>query len=214
MIMSELNTIGLFPSLSTFVEQRRGELDLISEERQDDLKQLAGYVRGEIQKSRPVQLTFICTHNSRRSHLTQIWAKVAADLFGLQSVQTFSGGTEATAMNPRIVASLKRVGFEVDVKTEDGSNPTYAVRYSEQAEPLLCFSKVYNESPNPAGQFAAVMTCSSADQACPIVPGCDLRLPIRYEDPKVSDDTPREAEIYDERCRQIAREMIHAMSLV
>ncbi|EMI25215.1 arsenate-mycothiol transferase ArsC [Rhodopirellula europaea] len=214
MVMSELNTIGLFPSLSSFVDQRRAESGLISEERREDLKQLAGYIRGEIQKSRPVQLTFICTHNSRRSHLTQIWAKVAADLFGLQSVQTFSGGTEATAMNPRIVASLKRVGFEVDVETEDKSNPTYAVRYAEQSEPLLCFSKIYSKSPNPTRHFAAVMTCSNADQACPIVPGCDLRLPIRYEDPKVSDGTPREAEIYDERCRQIAREMIHAMSLV
>ncbi|KLU07447.1 Arsenate reductase [Rhodopirellula islandica] len=212
--MSELRTIGLFPSLDAFVQQRRTETDQIPEDRKGDLKQLAGYIRDEVQKLERVQLTFICTHNSRRSHLTQIWAKVAADLFGLENVQTFSGGTEATAMNPRVVESLKRTGFQVDVQTEDESNPTYAVRYADHSEPLLCFSKVYNESPNPTAQFAAVMTCSSADQACPYVPGCDLRLPIRYEDPKVSDDTPEEAEIYDGRSQQIAREMLYAMSLI
>lgn len=212
--MSDLNTSGLYPALSEFVEQRRADSAQISEERKDELKQLAGYVRDEIQKSRPVQLTFICTHNSRRSHLTQIWAKAAADVFGLADVQTFSGGTEVTAMNPRIVECLKRAGFQVDVKTQDESNPTYSVRFAGQSDPLLCFSKIFNEAPNPTDQFAAVMTCSSADQACPLVPGCDLRLPIRYEDAKVPDNTPCKTQVYDERCRQISREMIHAMSLV
>ncbi|PHQ33961.1 arsenate-mycothiol transferase ArsC [Rhodopirellula bahusiensis] len=214
MFMSELQTIRLFPTLETFVQNRRGEADQISEDRKDELKQLAGYVRDELQKSDPVQLTFICTHNSRRSHLAQIWAKVAADLFGLDRVRTFSGGTEKTAMNRRIVSALTRTGLQVDVKTADETNPTYAVRYAERSEPLVCFSKIYSDSPNPTAKFAAVMTCSSADEACPFVPGCDLRLPIRYEDPKVSDDTPREAEVYDQRCQQVAREMLYAMSLV
>ncbi|MFG0267636.1 MAG: low molecular weight phosphatase family protein [Rhodopirellula sp. JB055] len=212
--MSELQTVRLFPGLEAFVQQRQSEVDQISQDRKEELKQLAGYVRDESQKSSPVQLVFICTHNSRRSHLAQIWAKVAADLVGLNRVRTFSGGTEATAMNPRIVASLKRAGFQVNVEKESETNPTFAVGYAEQAEPLLCFSKVFTDSFNPQNEFAAVMTCSSADQACPFVAGCDLRLPIRYEDPKVSDGTPEETDIYDQRCRQVAREMLYAMSLV
>ncbi|WDQ17206.1 arsenate-mycothiol transferase ArsC [Rhodopirellula sp. P2] len=212
--MSELHAIGLFPTLGVFVQQCQTEADQIPGDRKDELKGLAAYIREQVQESEPVQLTFICTHNSRRSHLAQIWAKVAADLFGVQRVRTFSGGTEATAMNPRVVDSLKRTGFQVVVKSEEDQNPIYSVRYAEHAEPLQCFSKVYNQSPNPTARFAAVMTCSSADQACPFVPGCDLRLPIRYEDPKVSDGTSQEAEIYDERSQQIAREMLYAMSLV
>jgi arsenate reductase len=212
--MSEMQTVRLFPDLEAFVQQRRAEVDLISPDRKDELKQLAGYIRDEAQKPSPVQLVFICTHNSRRSHLAQIWAKVAADLAGLDRVRTFSGGTEATAMNPRIVASLRRAGFQVNVETESETNPTFAVGYADQAEPLLCFSKVFTDSANPPNQFAAVMTCSSADQACPFVAGCDLRLPIRYEDPKVADGTPEEADVYDQRSRQVAREMLYTMSLV
>ena len=54
------------------------------------------------------------------------------------------------------------------------------------------------------------MTCDHADENCPFIPGCDVRLPIRYEDPKAFDDTPLEAEKYDERSLQIANEMFYA----
>ncbi|MCC9642859.1 protein-tyrosine-phosphatase [Rhodopirellula sp. JC740] len=207
-------TIELYESLNEFAIQREGEWDQIPDTRRDELKQMAGYIRDSISKSGSVQLTFICTHNSRRSHLTQIWAKAAADRMGLTGVQTFSGGTETTAMNSRVASALKRCGFQITQEKEDATNPVYAVRYSDDADPLLCFSKVFHEAPNPKSDFAAVMTCSSADEACPIVPGCDLRLPIQYEDPKVSDGTDVESATYDERNRQIAREMLYAISLV
>ena len=209
-----MSQADLHQSIASFLQKRVAEFEEIPEERKQLLEQLGKYIREKRAASVPTQLTFLCTHNSRRSHLSQIWAKVAADHYGLNEVSTFSGGTEATAMNERVVASLCRTGFKINPSGDTDNNPIYLVTYAGNRSPLECFSKVYDQKPNPKENFAAVMTCSSADQACPVVPGCDARLPIRYEDPKISDDTEREAEIYDERSRQICREMLYAMSRV
>lgn len=154
-------------------------------------------------------MTFICTHNSRRSHLAQVWAATAAARYGFSQVYTYSGGTEATAFNSRAVAALERAGFDV-LKTSDDRNPVYHVRYAADAAPLTCFSKVYDQAPNPGDGFCAVMTCGDANERCPVVHGAAQRIAITYEDPKSADGTPAEAARYDERCAQIAREMLYA----
>jgi arsenate reductase len=205
-------THALHPELQSYVTSRLSEVSLISAERKAELRQLSGYVKQCRQQQRPARLTFVCTHNSRRSHLTQIWAQIGASVFGLDHVQTFSGGTEVTACNPRTVAALQRAGLVITTPDASVSNPQYYVSWSNGCSPLICFSKVFNQSPNPASDYCAIMTCAHADQHCPMAIGCDLRLAIRYEDPKVSDDTPMEAATYDDRCRQIAREMLFAMS--
>jgi arsenate reductase len=204
----------LLPAVAQYAEQRIGEFDQISEERQSELKTLAAYVRDKVEAGEPVKLTFICTHNSRRSHLSQVWAQVAAAHYRVPNVITFSGGTEATAFNPRAVAALQRAGLSVDTDQPGEANPQYQVSYATAAPPLLCFSKVFSTAPNPQADYCAVMTCSQADDACPIVHGCEKRIAIRYEDPKVSDGTKQETAVYDERCRQIAREMLFLMSAV
>ena len=159
------------------------------------------------------KLTFICTHNSRRSHFGQVWAQVAAHHQGIDSlVTTYSGGTESTAFNDRAVAALRRAGLDIH-PAQIGENTKYAVHYAEGLEPLLCFSKKYDDaSVNPTGGFAAVMTCSEADKGCPVVYGSAARFAIPYVDPKVSDGTPEERDTYDARCAQIAREMLYAMA--
>jgi hypothetical protein len=144
--------------------------------------------------------------------MAQLWAQAAAHYFGISGVDTYSGGTEATAFNPRAVAALRRAGFEI-TQASEGENPVYDVRFTDEMEPLRCYSKVHNEPPNPDRGFAAVMTCSDADAACPIVFGAVQRIAITYDDPKTADGTPDEATIYDERCRQIAREMLYVFSL-
>ena len=209
--MSDSQLIEMSKEIDAFLKARAGEFDDIPDDRKEELSELGTYISNSLNASGSAKVTFICTHNSRRSHLSQIWAKVAADSCGLLGLQTFSGGTEATAMNPRVVDSLRRTGFQVETDSPSVGNPVYQVRYSSKSDPLVCFSKVYDQSPNPTSGYCAVMTCSSADDACPIVPGCELRLPIRYEDPKIADDTPQESATYDERSRQICREMLYAM---
>lgn len=211
---AQMTTGRLYPEIESYVSKREQEFEQISDERKSELQQLAVYVAQCIAKGQDAKLTFVCTHNSRRSHLTQIWTQIAATHCGVNHVQTFSGGTEVTACNPRTVAALKRCGLRFRVLKDDGSNPHYSVAFSDREPPLDCFSKVFNHAPNPSSNYCAVMTCSHADQNCPVAIGCDLRLAIRYEDPKVSDDTPQEATTYDDRCAQIAREMLYAMSQV
>jgi arsenate reductase len=203
-----------FPSLADFLDSARQEFELIGPSRQAELRQLAAYVHSKNQLGQTARLNYICTHNSRRSHLGQIWGQVAAWYYGLPHVSTFSGGTEATAFNPRAVTALRAVGFQIAVPDLATTNPRYQVLSGPELPDMVCFSKKFDDSPNPTTGYCAVMTCTQADEACPLVPGCELRLPIRYEDPKVADDTPEEADRYRERSRQICREMLYAMSQV
>lgn len=185
-------------------------VDSIPLERKELLKLLIDYVQDKKNEGVVPRLNFICTHNSRRSQLSQIWAKTAANHFGVD-VETFSGGVEVTAFNERAVAAIQRAGFKV-TKKANGSNPIYFVSNQATGDPITAFSKVYDDPANPHTGFAAVMTCSDADENCPFIPGAEARLTIRYEDPKAFDNTPEEAARYDERSRQIATEMCYVFS--
>jgi protein-tyrosine-phosphatase len=196
----------LLPTLaSTVVERILPAIGEVPTERQTLLDELAAEVRARLVAGQPVELTFICTHNSRRSHLGQIWSAVAAAYYGAKRVEVFSGGTEVTALNPRVVRSLVKSGFLVE--DPGGANPRYQVTFARSLPPLCCFSKLYDADENPKQDFIAIMTCSSAADACPVVSGAARRLALTYSDPKSSDGTAEEVSIYDARSLQIAREM-------
>ncbi|WP_300246972.1 hypothetical protein [Methylovulum sp.] len=203
----------VLPSIRPSIAKLTQEFQQIPAGRQKQLKKAAMFIRSKIQAGETAQLTFICTHNSRRSHLGQIWAQTAAAFYGVAGVQTYSGGTEATAMNIRAVDALRRVGFTLTDST-GGKNPVYLVKYSETKPEIRAFSKRYNADGNPKDNYAALMTCSQADKNCPVVEGSTLRIPIHYEDPKVADNLPNETALYDERTQQIGREMFYMLSQV
>jgi protein-tyrosine-phosphatase len=202
-----------FVKLREYVAARTAEFDQIPDERKTQLGKLAVYLRTRLAEKKPARLTFICTHNSRRSHLAQIWAAAAASHYGVENVTTYSGGTEATAFNPRAVATIERAGFQTEI-AQPGPNPRYSIRFDGSATPVVCFSKEYDHETNPAHDFCAVMVCTQADKSCPMVPGSDERIALPYEDPKVADNTAAEAAQYDERCAQIGREMLFVFSKV
>lgn len=199
----------LLPQLNQTVQELEKTFDRIPEERKTLLAKISTYIRERKQASKPVDLVFICTHNSRRSHLAQLWAQAAATYYGMGQVHSFSGGTEATAFNPRAVAALQALGFDLQPQS-DGQNPVYAARFAEEAPTMHIWSKTYADAANPAAGFLAVMTCTEADGNCPFVEGADLRMALTYEDPKHFDGTSQEKEKYDERARQIGREMLYA----
>jgi protein-tyrosine-phosphatase len=202
----------MLPALQAYADSLPFEFEQIPEERRNALKQLAGFIRMQKDSGHPVKLTFICTHNSRRSHMGQIWAAAAAAYYGIEGIETYSGGTEATAFNPRAVAAMERAGFAID-STGEG-NPRYRVHLNPNDAGLLCFSKKYDDAANPQKDFAAIMTCSQADAECPFIPGAKFRLALPYNDPKEADGTPEETARYDERCRQIGREVMYAFSIL
>ena len=178
----------------------------ISEERKIILQPLIEFISSKITKNEEVRLNFICTHNSRRSHLSQIWAQTMANYYQIENVFCYSGGTEAAAMFPKVVETLRNQGFVI-LNLSEAENPVYAVKFAENEHSVICFSKKYNDDFNPKSAFAAILTCDSADENCPIVYGAEARIHIKYEDPKKSDGTPEMNETYFNRSLEIATEM-------
>lgn len=197
-------------SLEASVRRAWADIDAIPDERRAALDHLAAWIDGCRDDGRPAQLIFICTHNSRRSHMAQLWTAAAAAWFGADDIRTFSGGTETTAFDRRARAALVRAGFEIDAPT--GDNPRCRVTVAPGAPPLEAWSKIYDDATNPRDGFAAIMTCDAADQACPVVPGAALRVALPFSDPKLADGTPVEAATYDERALQIATQMLYLVS--
>ncbi len=199
--------------LIVYINEAIKDFEQISLNRKDSLDNIATFIEKKLKAGEIAELIYICTHNSRRSHFGQIWATTAAAFYGISGVEAYSGGTESTAFNERSVAAVKRVGFQV-LKTTEGTNPIYHVKYDENGKEIIAFSKKYDDAANPQKDFCAIMTCNSADQACPMVFGASLRVATTYEDPKAFDDTPDEAKMYDERCKQIATETLYLFSKV
>jgi|TARA_R100000963_G_C4631717_1_gene96645 arsenate reductase len=202
----------MYPKLEQYLKSIESGLNAIPSERKEKLEEVAKYIQSKIENDETAKLNFICTHNSRRSHLAQVWTATAAHYFGIEDMETYSGGTEATAFNPRAVAAVERAGFRVE--NPGGDNPKYRIRFDEDAEPMICFSKKFDDDFNPDKKFAAIMTCSDADENCPFVPGAEFRQAITYRDPKESDGTAIEKEAYSTRCLQIATEMFYMMNQV
>src|SRR5690606_13808540 len=169
--------VELLPGLAATVERARSLS--VSEERKELLQVLIAYIQSKLDSEEEINLNFICTHNSRRSQFSQIWAQTAADYFGVPA-NCYSGGVEVTEFNERAIESIKRMGFRVTKKGNE--NPVYFIFHSDDSEPISAFSKLFDDPINKAKRFAAVMTCAHADENCPVIPGTENRIPIRYED--------------------------------
>lgn len=201
----------MYPELSKTIavlEERN-----MSEERRTVLRELSAFIQQKADRGQEISLCFICTHNSRRSQLAQVWAQAAAAYFRVQGVACYSGGTEVTALYPVVAETLRSQGFRV-FPLAGVENPLYAIKYGENAPAVIGFSKKYDDPFNPASAFAAVMTCSQADAGCPFVAGAEKRIVLPFEDPGISDHTAEQARVYAERSLQIASEMFYVFSLI
>jgi arsenate reductase len=183
----------------------------INEDRKIILQPLIDFIQQKVKDQKSIDLNFICTHNSRRSHLAQIWAQTASAYFKISNVNCYSGGTETTVLFPKIAETLFDSGFNI-WKLNENENPVYVIKYDENAQPIIGFSKKYDDPFNPRNSFAAVMTCSQADGGCPFIAGVEKRIPITFEDPKISDGTSEQTKVYNERSLQIAAEMFYVFS--
>jgi len=183
----------------------------ITEERKTILQPLIDFIQHKVDHQEEIRLNFICTHNSRRSHLSQVWAQTMATYFNIKNVFCYSGGTEATALFPMVAETLQNSGFQIQ-QISKNENPVYSIKYADDEHPVIGFSKKLDADFNPKSNFAAIMTCSQADGGCPFIAGAEKRIPITFEDPKAFDSTPQQAEKYKERSLQIATELFYVFS--
>jgi len=209
----QMKKVELFPKLSTYCDKLSEEFIQIPEERKAELKDIANFIVEQRKEHKPANLLFVCTSNSRRSHMAQVWSQIASYYYSIDSVFTFSGGTEQTRVNINAIDALNRTGIEI-YSNNQGDNLLRYIRIGIKINPWVIFSKKYTDATNPKNNFAAVMVCSEADKACPFVEGAESRIGLPYQDPKEFDNSPLKEAKYDERCRQIAREMFFIMDLV
>lgn len=203
----------MYSSVLHVIQGAITQFGLIPPSRKQVLGEIAHYIMHQGESARQAYLVYICTHNSRRSHFGQVWAQAAAHYYGMDHVKTYSGGTEATAFNPHAIQALQTLGFSIQ---SDGAvkNPHYEVFFSDEALPVSCFSKRYDDVSNPQTDFCAVMTCTDADEHCPFIPGASVRVATPYEDPKAFDGTSQQEAMYLQRAQQIARECLYLFSTI
>lgn len=178
----------------------------ISENRKELLVSIAQFITLEIKKSNNANINFICTHNSRRSQLAQVWAHYAIQFYNLKNIESFSGGTETTGFHRNTVQTLQSVGFDFQLEKISHANPVYNISFKGAKNTITGFSKVYDDAVNTK-PFIAVTTCSSANENCPFIPDALKRFHVEYEDPKSSDTTDFIKEKYLETNQIIAAEM-------
>lgn len=201
----------LFQQIENLIKNLKPET--ISDERKAVLQPLTDFIQSKVSNHQEIRINFICTHNSRRSHLSQVWAQIMANYFNIKNVFCYSGGTEATALFPMVAETLQNSGFQIKTISKN-ENPIYSIKYADNEHPIIGFSKKLDDDFNPKSEFVAIMTCDSANEACPFVPGAEKRIPITFEDPKVFDNTPQQAEKYNERSLQIATELFYVFSQI
>lgn len=205
MLAMELNT-----QVHNLASSLRKEYDKIDFDRKIQLIDMSEIITQELNFNKSVHLNFICTHNSRRSQLAQVWLKASALYFKIENIYAYSGGTEATAFNPRMVSALQNAGFNIE-ELEAGDNPKYRLEMYEDDARNTYFSKLYNDPINSQSSYLAVMVCDSANEACPVVHGAKEKYALLYTDPKAFDNTPQESEKYSEKVNEIGREMLFLM---
>ncbi|WP_028980814.1 protein-tyrosine-phosphatase [Sporocytophaga myxococcoides] len=205
----------LFQTIESYIQDAIRSFDSIPAERKKTLETISHFIQKKVDTGKTSELIYVCTHNSRRSHLGQIWGKTAASYYGLKNINTYSAGTEVTAFNPNAIKALEKAGFKVSKSEGEEKNPQYAVSYDDEKElPIICFSKTYEDTSIPKESLCAIMTCTEADGNCPFIPGTELRISCPYNDPKVFDGTAQQDEMYSERCKQIAIENLYIFSLM
>ena len=199
----------LYPEIENLMHELSLEKHLITETRKQELEKFAATIQDAKTEFGKAEITVICTHNSRRSHLGQVMLKAAAAYKQIDGIQIYSGGTEATAFNPRMVLALQSAGFRIN-QLDTSENPKYYIPISDSDFSLdIFYSKRYNESYNPQKDFIALLVCSQAETACPYVEGAFKRISLPYDDPKDFDGTEKEAEAYNVKIREIGREMLY-----
>ena len=204
---------NLNSDLLKYCSSLSSELNQIPSDRKEYLNELVSYITEQQKAQKAINLVFVCTSNSRRSHMAQVWSQIASYYYDVKNVSTFSGGTEKTKVNKNALLALEKSGIVLQ-SHQQSENPVWLASTGVKFTPMVLFSKVYTDSTNPSQNFGAVMVCSEANESCPIVPGADFRLGLPYQDPKAFDNTPQQNEKYDERCRQIAREMFYVFSQI
>jgi len=179
---------------------------MLEENRIEKLKAIQEYILSHLKNNLSANIVFICVQNSRRSHLSQVIAQHTAHQFQLHDVHCYSGGVEVTQIHPNTIKCLKSLGYSINL-IKEGENPVYSCSLDDKADPILLYSKNFEEVTKTLSHFAAVMVCSESESNCPYVPNAERKILLPYEDPKWADSTNNPIDAYLKIALQIQDEM-------
>lgn len=185
----------------------------INDERIKLLQSIALFILDELKENNSINLNYICTHNSRRSQLAQVWSSFATNYFKLNNIESFSGGTAVTAFFRNTVKTLQEVGFNFQLLEFSHQNPEYSISYKDCLNPIVGFSKLYDNEHNKK-PFIAITTCSNAGENCPFIANAIKRFHLPFNDPKNFDNTLYQSEKYLEANKQIAGEIHYIFNFI
>lgn len=180
----------------------------IDKVRENILQDIASSIAQYLKEEKRVNLNFICTHNSRRSQLAQVWASFASNYFNLTSIESFSGGTAITAFYRNTIKTLQEAGFTFQLLEFSHQNPEYLITYEGCKNPIVGYSKLFDDHYNKK-PFIAITTCAAADANCPYISDALQKFHLPYNDPKNFDNTLYQSEKYLEINRHIAGEIYY-----
>lgn len=212
----------LNPQLAEHLSLLATGYDMLDEPRATAGRKLADWIVENYRPGQPLAITCVCTGNSRRSILSATMVSVSAAYYGLSEIRGYSGGTKPSAFNERTVKTLREIGLDIASLGEEAArgdavtaNLKHRIRWGfapdDAAMESIEFSKKYDDAANPQSGFAALLVCSDAEEACPVIKGASVRIPLPYLDPKAYDGTAIEAHKYAERRDDIGRMMMSVM---
>jgi len=152
---------------------------------------------------------FVCTHNSRRSQFANVWAEIAATFYNLNSIKSYSCGTEKSIVSKNTIQTLKDLGIRIE---NHPSIPNAFHAFYGKELFIDVFSKKYSDPTISKEDTIAIMTCSDADQNCPIIPYAKNRISLNFKDPKRFDNTSSFKMEYQKTGKEIAREIFYIFS--
>ena len=175
----------------------------VSNKRAIVLNEIVNYINKKRSENKISKLNFICTHNSRRSQFCQFWATFFSNYYNIRC-EAYSGGTVETEVYKSVVNNIRDYGFNISFK--ECNNPIYSIKY-KNLNLGNYYSKFYYDLENPKNEFAAIMTCSDAENNCPFLEGSEIKFSLPYEDPKKYDKLKSEKNNYKKTSEKIASEM-------
>ena len=139
-------------------------------------------------------LVFLCTHNSRRSQICEVWGSIFSLIYK-KEILINSAGTIKTSVHKEIFNVLKKCGVSVNENEE--------IAFKN----LLIKLKSKTLDQIDAKKFIAIMTCSDAEKSCPIDSRSVKNINMFFKDPKVYDNTKYMEEEYLKTNSNIAEEL-------
>lgn len=103
-------------------------------------------------------IIFYCSENSFRSQVSQVFLQTLCFARKHKKVKAFSAGLIANEIDSKLIIYLSKIGYKISKTDKDGKS-AYEVRYSDNANPIILYSKTITDPSLPKKEVAAVIVC-------------------------------------------------------